>query len=552
MRPAELPARLRGAAGLRRAPSPRPTASTGATTRCTTRRPRAPTRPSPTARRARASSARWSRASTAPACAWSWTSSTTTRRPPARTRSRCSTGSCPATTSGSTPASGAVETSTCCANTATEHRMMEKLMIDSVVTWAREYKVDGFRFDLMGHQLEGACSRARALDALTLARRRGRPARSTSTARAGTSARSRTTRASCRRRQLQHGRHRHRDVLRPPARRRPRRRAVRRRPAHPGLRLRPVHRPERRSRQRHARTSSARGCCSTRTRSRSGWPATCATTAFVDRTGATVKGSQVDYNGQPAGYAADPSETITYVEAHDNETLFDALAVQAAAGDARWPTACACTTLALATTALAQGPSFWHAGADLLRSKSLDRNSYNSGDWFNRIDWSGARVDLGLRPAARAPTTRRSGRSCARCSPTRRSSPARPTCAPRASAPQELLRIRFSSPLFRLGSARADPGARVVPDRRPGPDARRDRDGDRRPRGRDRDLRASWSSSTPHRATTQTVAGARRRRYRLHPVQAHGGDPVVRRGVGAHDRRRSPCPREPSRCSSPR
>ena len=45
-------------------------------------------------------------------------------------------------------------------------------------------------------------------------------------------------------------------------------------------------------------------------------------------------------------------------------------------------------TVALATTALSQGPSFWHAGTDLLRSKSLDRNSFDSGDWFNRIDWS--------------------------------------------------------------------------------------------------------------------------------------------------------------------
>ena len=47
---------------------------------------------------------------------------------------------------------GTVETSTCCANTATEHAMMGKLMVDSVLTWAKEYKVDGFRFDLMGHQ----------------------------------------------------------------------------------------------------------------------------------------------------------------------------------------------------------------------------------------------------------------------------------------------------------------------------------------------------------------------------------------------------------------
>ena len=27
---------------------------------------------------------------------------------------------------------------------------------------------------------------------------------------------------------------------------------------------------------------------------------------FVDRTGATVTGADVDYNGQPAGYAGDP------------------------------------------------------------------------------------------------------------------------------------------------------------------------------------------------------------------------------------------------------
>ena len=35
------------------------------------------------------------------------------------------------------PTTGAVETSTCCANTATEHLMMGKLLIDSVLTWAQ-------------------------------------------------------------------------------------------------------------------------------------------------------------------------------------------------------------------------------------------------------------------------------------------------------------------------------------------------------------------------------------------------------------------------------
>ena len=60
---------------------------------------------------------------------------------------------------------------------------------------------------------------------------------------------------------------------------------------------------------------------------------------FVDRTGATVTGAQVDYNGQPAGYAAEPDETITYVDAHDNETLFDVLQYKLPRRG-RWPTGC--------------------------------------------------------------------------------------------------------------------------------------------------------------------------------------------------------------------
>ena len=35
-----------------------------------------------------------------------------------------------------------------------------------------------------------------------------------------------------------------------------------------------------------------------------------------------------------------------------------------------------------------QGVPFYHAGIDLLRSKSFDRDSFNSGDWFNRLDFT--------------------------------------------------------------------------------------------------------------------------------------------------------------------
>ena len=58
------------------------------------------------------------------------------------------------------PDNGLVESSTCCDNTASEHRMFEKLVADSLVSWASEYKIDGFRFDLMGHLMKSSVVKA--------------------------------------------------------------------------------------------------------------------------------------------------------------------------------------------------------------------------------------------------------------------------------------------------------------------------------------------------------------------------------------------------------
>jgi pullulanase len=44
--------------------------------------------------------------------------------------------------------------------------------------------------------------------------------------------------------------------------------------------------------------------------------------------------------------------------------------------------------LGMALVGLAQGIPFFHAGDDILRSKSFDKNSFNSGDWFNKLDWT--------------------------------------------------------------------------------------------------------------------------------------------------------------------
>ena len=177
-------------------------------------------------------------------------------------------------------ATGAVETSTCCANTATEHLMMEKLMVDSVVTWARDYKVDGFRFDLMGHHsLANMLRRARgARRADAVARRRRRQAHLPV------------------RRGLELRRGRRRRALRPgqPGRSWPAPASAR----SPTGCATPSAAAGRSTTTRGSRASPAAcsptptvrpvngtpdqqraACCCTTTRSRSAWPATCATTS---------------------------------------------------------------------------------------------------------------------------------------------------------------------------------------------------------------------------------------------------------------------------------
>ncbi len=152
------------------------------------------------------------------------------------------------------PTTGAVETSTCCQNIATEHTMAGKAMVDAVVLWARQYKVDGFRFDLMGHHSKQNMVDVRAaLDKLTL-KKDGVDGKGIYLYGEGWNfgevAIERAVRAGHAGPARRHG---HRDLLRPAARRRPRRWPVRREPAGPGLRLRPVRRPERRRRRQPGR-----------------------------------------------------------------------------------------------------------------------------------------------------------------------------------------------------------------------------------------------------------------------------------------------------------
>jgi pullulanase len=110
--------------------------------------------------------------------------------------------------------------------------------------------------------------------------------------------------------------------------------------------------------------------------------------------------------------------------------------------------------LALATVAFSQGVAYFHAGTEMLRSKSLDGNSYDSGDWFNRLDWTYQtnHFGTGLPPAGdnQALWTLAAPRLA-----DARLRPAPADIAFVRDGFLDLLRIRASSSLFRLTTADA-------------------------------------------------------------------------------------------------
>jgi pullulanase len=85
-------------------------------------------------------------------------------------------------------------------------------------------------------------------------------------------------------------------------------------------------------------------------------------------------------------YATSPTQIVSYVEAHDNLTLWDKLVITNP--DASVEQLIAMHRMANAIVLTSQGIPFIHAGADFLRTKGGNENSYNAPDSVNRLDWS--------------------------------------------------------------------------------------------------------------------------------------------------------------------
>ena len=357
--------------------------------------------------------------------------------------------------------SGYVESSSCCSNTATEHRMMERLMVDTVVRWTRDYKVDGFRFDLMGlHMKSNMLAVQSAVSALTPAidgvdgssvylygegwdmgetAKNGCGVNANQVNMAGTGIGTFNDRI--------------RDGVRGGSPFDNGEALVKTPPScsaytvcagqgfATGLWTDP-------NELNVANAQSLAILLASGDWIKSGMAGGLRDFVLMNSQGTTIKAGGIGYSGAGTGYTLDPQESVNYVSAHDNQTLWDISQLKLAkttttANRVRMH------NLALDTALLGQGVPFLHLGDDLLRSKSEDKNSYDSGDWFNRVDWSGASSawKTGLPPAGdnQANWPLILGFFAVA------EAAAGPAHIASASAHvQETLRVRKSSPLFRL------------------------------------------------------------------------------------------------------
>jgi pullulanase-type alpha-1,6-glucosidase len=428
---------------------------------------------------------------------------------------------------------GVLTTSTCCANTATEHAMMGKLVVDSVVTWARQYKVTGFRFDLMGHMPKANLLAVRAaLDKLTIAAD-GIDGKSIYLYGEGWNFGEvandalfpQATQANMAGTGIGTFNDRLRDAVRGggPFDADPRVQGF-----GSGLFTDANGAPANgTAAQQRAALLHAQDLI------RVGLTGNLADFTFVDSAGARVRGSQVDYNGQPAGYTARPDDAITYVDAHDNETLYDALAYKLPQGTSMADRV-RMQQLSLSTVFLGQGVPFVQAGTDILRSKSLDRDSFNSGDWFNKLDWSYRSNNFGVGLPPRAANEDK----WPFMGPRLADPDLRPSTADiqrSAAVFRDWLTLRADSPLFRLGDAdaiRAKVSFPASVAATPGVIVMRIDD----TVGADADPRYAGAvvvfNAGPGAATVNLpeLAG---RPLTLSPIQAAGADPVVKTATAA-------------------
>ncbi|EOA19904.1 hypothetical protein CARUB_v10000153mg [Capsella rubella] len=347
---------------------------------------------------------------------------------------------------------GFIENSTCVNNTASEHYMVDRLIRDDLLNWVVNYKVDGFRFDLMGHIMKATMVNAKsAIGSLSKEKdgvdgsriylygegwnfgevaNNGRGINASQFNLCGTGIgsfndriRDATLGGSPFGHPLQQG-------------------------FITGLLLQPNGHDHGSEATQELMLSTAKDHIQI------GMVANLMDYMLTNHEGNEVKGSEIlMHDATPVAYASQPTETINYVSAHDNETLFDIISLKTPmeiSVDER----CRINHLASSMIALSQGIPFFHAGDEILRSKSLDRDSYNSDDWFNRLDFSYSSNNWGVG----LPPKGKNEHNWPLIKPRLQDPSFKPQSSHIVATLHnflDLLRIRYSSPLFRLDTAKA-------------------------------------------------------------------------------------------------
>lgn len=219
-------------------------------------------------------------------------------------------------------------------DTASERKMMRKFMVDSVTYWAKEYNLDGFRFDLMGiHDYETMNEIRKAVNQIDPSI-------------------------------ILHGE---------------------------GWDLNTPLAAELKANQKNA--EKMKGIAHFNDNIRDGLKGS----VFEEKENGFVNGKEnmedrikkgitagIDYDINSSTYQ-DPEQVLTYVEAHDNHTLWDKLELTNP-GDSE-EVRKQMHKLSSSILLTSQGIPFLHAGQEFMRTKYGDHNSYKSPDSINQMDW---------------------------------------------------------------------------------------------------------------------------------------------------------------------
>lgn len=242
---------------------------------------------------------------------------------------------------------GAVIQSTCCNDTALEHRMMNKVMVDSLKVWTQHYSFDGFRFDIMSHgskeQMLAARDTIQAIDSDTHFYGEGwtRDDRGFEQANQFNMAGS----------EIGTFNDRLRDGIR--------------------------------KGKFFSNDANDNDVYKQQDIIKLGLAGSLADYVLKSSNGVSSLGSAFS----PNMYAKDPADVINYISKHDNETLWDQLQfVLAPTMDMQ--ARVRAQNVSHSIVLLSQGIPFLQMGGDFLRSKSLDRNTYDAGDWYNFVDFT--------------------------------------------------------------------------------------------------------------------------------------------------------------------